>query len=364
MGIWVEILKLGGAGEYTIARKMLALNLPFSLRDFAPSSASQRQYHGVLPRAVRRFAMTLPTNEKGLLQSCESDFIDTLLTDVCEEVERTLLLVELCQREPQLTIEQLQQVFPWSQGLKRSEGWKRARLLGYLRSFQAVGVYLPPDLCRTVAAAAEQEVPVFLFDEIAYAVSGRRMEQSWKDFKEEMEWSDRFVGIITGEEDTSSFAECLDYSSIVSTRWLVNPIDEDAEHKVEWLLLGREVSPDLMALLDSLHANSPTDGYRPIAWHNVFWNLSSNYESLPLALELRSPFQETDQELADHIVSHYTEVKSASRPVISRRRKKLYDICAERIIHRLREYFVPAEKNVIEVNKTKSESHLPLSEEQ
>jgi hypothetical protein len=121
---------------------------------------------------------------------------------------------------------------------------------------------------------------------------------------------------------------------------LVNPMDGNAESAVEWLLLAKEIRPDLMTALEELHATSSTAGYQPIAEHNVFWTLSSEYESLPLRLELRDPFRETDQELADHLGANYPEVESTSRPVISRRRKKLYDACATRIIGRLREHFV------------------------
>jgi hypothetical protein len=60
---------------------------------------------------------------------------------------------------------------------------------------------------------------------------------------------------------------------------------------------------------------------------------------LPLELEQRDPLQETDQELASHLAAHYPEVKSTSRPVISRRRKRLHDVCSERVIRRLRENF-------------------------
>jgi len=53
----------------------------------------------------------------------------------------------------------------------------------------------------------------FRFDEIAYAVSPKRLEQSWKDFKEQMEWSEEFIGITLGEDETSSSAEFVDYGS-------------------------------------------------------------------------------------------------------------------------------------------------------
>lgn len=343
MGIWIEILQLAGAREDDLARRKLGFDLPLSLRDFVPSSEGTRQYRGVVPRAVRRFAASLSANDRNLLQSCEADFVDYILADVCEEVERTLLLVELCHRCPLYTIEQLQEHFPWAAGLKRSESWKRARLLGYLFSFCSVDVHLPSDLCQSLERMENHDIPSFQFDEIAYAVSGKRMEQSWKDFKEAMEWSDRFVGIFTEEAEATSTAEFFDYGSVASANWLM---DGGAENAVEWLLLAKEIRPVLMNTLEELQATNSTAGYQPIAWHNVFWNLSSDYESLPLTLELRDPYQETDQELADHLKSHYSEVEGTSRPVISRRRKKLYDVCVARIIGRLREHFTLPEKKM------------------
>jgi hypothetical protein len=345
MGIWIEILQLGGAGKSDLAKRRLGFDLPLSLRDFVPSSEGTRQYRGVIPRAVRRLTASLSAGDRSLLQSCEADFVDYILADVCEEVERTLILVELCHHQPYFTLEQLQELFPWALGLKRSDAWKRLRLLGYLVSFRAVGVDLPAELCRTLDRIDDPNIPNFPFDEIAYAVSSTRMEQSWKDFKEAMEWSDRFVGIIT-EEEGGRAAEFLDYGSVASAHWLLNPKDESAENKLEWHLLAQEIRPDLLKIINDLQATNSTAGYPPIAWHNVFWTLSSDYESLPLTLEIHDPYQETDQELADYLKSHYPEIEGTSRPVISRRRKKLYDACTARIIGRLREHFMSSEKKI------------------
>ena len=54
-----------------------------------------------------------------------------------------------------------------------------------------------------------------------------------------------------------------------------------------------------------------------MAWHNVFWNLVSEYERLRLAIETREPFRATDQELAVHIAMRY--------------RQKLYAECVQKI---------------------------------
>jgi hypothetical protein len=91
--------------------------------------------------------------------------------------------------------------------------------------------------------------------------------------------------------------------------------------------------------LENLQTENLLDGYRPVAWHNVFWELISEYERMRLSLETRDPYRKTDQQLADHIKNNYPEVKSASRPMISRRRKKLSDLCVILIERRFWERF-------------------------
>ncbi|HEY8461582.1 MAG TPA: hypothetical protein VIM99_14430 [Blastocatellia bacterium] len=337
MGVWVEILKLGASGEARAAREKLASDLPLSLREFAPSSEGLRQYRGPIPLAVRRFIANLPAGARALALSHECDFVDYILEDVCAEVERTLLFIELCRRRPEATLAELKSVFPWAPGLKRSDKWKSERIAGYIKSFVASGLELPAQL---ISAALDEDAEELRFDEVAYAVSPRRLEQSWKDFKEEMDWTEKFVAITPGEDEASGSAEFVDYSSISSARLRdgLTPSVE-AETGLDLLLLGRELGPELNGVMEEMHAANAVDGYRPIAWHNVFWNVSSEYDYLPLDLEQRDPLRDTDQELASHLAAHYPEVKSASRPVVSRRRKRLEDACNDRVIRRLRENF-------------------------
>jgi hypothetical protein len=215
MGVWVEILKLGACGEGRAARAKLASDLPLSLREFAPSSDGLRQYRGPIPLAVRRFIANLPSGERALARSHECDFVDYILDDVCAEVERTLLLAEFCNQQMGATLAELRSVFPWTPGLKRSEEWKMERIASYIKSFITSGVDLPTQLINAMGNEGAVE---FRFDEVAYAVSPKRLEQSWKDFKEQMEWSEEFVGITLGEDETSSAAESVDYGSISSSR--------------------------------------------------------------------------------------------------------------------------------------------------
>ena len=114
MGVWAEILKLGASGEGRAAREKLVSELPLSLREFVPSSEGLRQYRGPIPLAVRRFIANLPTAARALAFSHECDFVDYILEDVCAEVERTLLLMEICHRRPGATLVELKAVFPWA----------------------------------------------------------------------------------------------------------------------------------------------------------------------------------------------------------------------------------------------------------
>jgi hypothetical protein len=350
MGVWVEILKLGASGEGRAAREKLASDLPLSLRKFAPSSEGLQQYRGPIPLAVRRFIANLPAGDRTLALSHECDFVDYILEDVCAEVERTLLFIELCHRQPGATLAELKSVFPWTPGLKRSDEWKAERITSYIRSFITSGLELPAQLINTAQNEGTEELQ---FDEIAYAVSPKRLERSWKDFKEQMDLGEEFVAITLGEDETSSSPEFVDYGSISSARLRdkLTPSVE-AETGLELLLLGRELGPELNGVMEDLHAANAIDGYRPIAWHNVFWNVSSEYDYLPLELEQRDPLRDTDQELAAHLATHYPEVKSTSRPVVSRRRKKLEDACNEQVIRRLRENF--AHKRGQEGEQTRS----------
>src|SRR2546428_14002125 len=96
---------------------------------------------------------------------------------------------------------------------------------------------------------------------------------------------------------------------------------QDRELEMDLHILGTTLTQELTALLEELHRCKPGDGYRPVAWHNVFWNLASEYERLRLAIETRDPFHTTDQELAAHIAMNYPQVTSTSRPIILRGRQ-------------------------------------------
>ncbi len=112
----------------------------------------------------------------------------------------------------------------------------------------------------------------------------------------------------------------------------------DFEGMVDLHAMGSALSPLITDIMESMHTAQPHHGYHPIAWHNVFWDVASEYESLLLALDQRDPFCETDRDLTDHIIFNYHDVVATSRPSITRRRTRLYSACEELIQARVRDY--------------------------
>jgi hypothetical protein len=176
---------------------------------------------------------------------------------------------------------------------------------------------------------------VYRFDEAAYAAAPVRLRQSWKDFKRQQELDRTFV-LMTDEQDTSVASEGFDYGSISIARVVLTlGFKAELETTLDLYAIGKAIGPELAQTMESMHTAEPHDGYRPIAWHYVFWKIGDEYHVLMMALDERAPFCDTVQTLADHIVSNYREVKSTSRPSVSRRRTKLYDACEKLVQDRV-----------------------------
>jgi hypothetical protein len=338
MGIWIDILTLGATGQALAARQKLALDLPLTLRGFVTSSRGSREYVGELPRAVTRFRSSLSdARERTLLETLECEFVDAVMDDVMYGVEKSLLFVELCLAQPHASLDALVHSFPWESGLKRSVEWKQKYIADQLRSMIAAGVPLPETIVTALGGAG---APCFAFNEIAFAVAPKRLEWSWSDFKKQQGYGQEFLCITEAGDAADISAEGIDYGAMtVATVMLQQISAQDRELEIDLHILGTILSQELTALLEELHRCKPGDGYRPVAWHNVFWNLVSEYERLRLAIETHEPFRATDQALADHIAAHYPEVTSTSRPVIVRRRQKLYAECVQKIQTRFLERF-------------------------
>ncbi|MBO0797854.1 MAG: hypothetical protein J2P31_03450 [Blastocatellia bacterium] len=350
MSLWKEILMLGAISQSEEARALLALELPQSLRQFDSSSQGSREYKGALPQAVRRFSLKAPEQDRSLIQSFEREFIDYLLDDIITGVEKPLTLIELCLADPTATITELAEIFPWEAGLKRSKEWKESWIADHLCSFLEHKIPLPPEI---VATLGNRGKAIKDFDEVAFACAPERLELSWEDFKKRQGYGSMLISILDETGDAMA-DEGFDYGVVpMAEIVLQSTTPQDVMLGIDLQILGRRVSDDLAGLLEEIHARKPADGYRPIAWHNVFWNLISEYDQMRLTIETRDPLRETDQELADHIKANYEDVTSASRPVIYRRRSSFSAACEglirERFVERFsrREQTRPAITHVI-----------------
>jgi hypothetical protein len=273
--------------------------------------------------------------EAGLARSHSDELVDYIVESIVAQVGRSVVLIELCNNSPNSSLDELIRLFPWDPGLKRSPAWKRQWISDMLRSMIAAGITLRPE---TVTAMADEGSPIHPFNEVAYACAPERLELSWKDFKHEQSLDAQFYSIVDSDDEASVANEGMEYGSITIGQLTLKSLARDEfESLLDLRILGQELSPELTELMERMHRNRPSDGYRPIAWHNVFWNLVSDYETLWLELETREPLCETDQEIVDQIAVKYGDVLSRSRPVIYRRRTGLQTACVDVIHVRVKE---------------------------
>lgn len=332
MGYWIEILKLGAEGKTGEARDLLE-ELPDVLMSRVRSAA-------------KRFINTLATDWRALGSFYEDDLVNSILADVALSVEETLVLVELVNEQPQASLADIVSIFPWKEGYKRSDEQKRKRIADYLQSMSHLGIRLPPSIQTMVGGEGES---LLEFDEVKYATSSNRIRQSWDGLKtqlgldteigENAETKEKIYGRLASIDDpdtnTRAAAEKADYGRI----YMRTIFDYPTGTIFELNQLGKELGPDVTAIMEAMHAAKPKQGFRPISWHYVFWILSEEYENLLLAIECVDPLCRTEDRLAEHIAQHYTDVVGTSRSTIVRRRDRLYRACEDRIHERMRERF-------------------------
>ncbi len=323
-------------GDSGGARALLASDLPLALRE---PIFEQKAFHyrGPLPVAVARFISNLPERERSQARSVADDLTDYIVDDVTAVVERTLVMVELLIRSNAISLDELVEALPWAPRMKLGEDWKRQRVVDELRSMLELGLPLPQQVSDLLAGEGKAK---FEFNEIAYACAPSRLFYSWRDFKRDQLMDDRFVCVLASEDDSSTSAESFDYGAITMARVVLGATTPtDLELRTDLRVLGSTLGPEIDRILESMHVAKPTDGYRPIAWHNVFWIVCSDYEALNLALKVLDPFCSTDQKLADWVADNHRDVIGTSRPVILRRRKALHQACASLIQSAINEKF-------------------------
>ncbi len=347
MGSWIDILRLGASGDSQRAREVLYFHLTLTLRYPASWSAEDLQYKGPLSDAVGAFISKLPQSELPMADSRKTDFVDYILENVIAGIERTLLLVEFCHAHAEMTLDEIATNFPGWAGLKRSVEQKKEWVADMLRSMLARGVTLPQSM---VSELEDKGEPKYEFNEIAY-VKKWDMGLAWNDFKKQQELDYHYSCIddSDSDEDPGVAAEGIDYGLVTMADILLREGKKpDNETQLDFFRIGQELSPALTGLMEEMHTAKPTDGYRPIAWHNVFWNIPSEYEALPIRVETRDPLCDSDQKLADHIAHNYLDVVKPNRLNIFRRRDALYKACKKKVLDRLQAW----------MNKTARGSHL------
>lgn len=338
MGLWLEALNLAAVGNYEDASNKLNFELPLLLagpRNLGAArlqhSSDAHSHHGALSHEVSSFISCLPTSEREMARSREDDLVAFALESIQAVVRRTLNLVRFCRAHPHFSLDQMASGFSDWEGLKRSLDERRNLVADYLRSMLESGIALPQATVQSLGGEGEAR---YSFNEIALA---RRwdVELSWRDFKRRNELDRDYMCIDDSEAegDPESGAEGFDYGSITMAEVVLGSGRAvDDELSLDYRIAGQQLSPELTGLMERMHALKPHDGYRPIAWHNVFWDMISEFEALCLDLETRDPLCDTDLELAAHICQHYPEFGTPSRVTVHRRRKLLSDECRGHVI--------------------------------
>lgn len=334
MSTWIDILTLGAEGDSQSARELLHGQVRVELL-LSPSD-STGSYRGLLPLAVANFINKLPEDERSLAKFHQDELVDYVMDDVITGMEKPLLLVELCRARPLSTLDDLVELYPWEEGLKRSAEWKRKWIADILQSLREAEVALPSGIISNLNDEGETR---YEFNEIKYALKTQRLEWSWDDFKRKQNLDNQTFTLFDPDaEDEGVAEEMINFGGVTIAEVVLRSQPEYGyETMLTLVFIGQVLSEQLTSLLEDLHEVKANDGYKPIAWHNVFWYVCSEYERLRLKLNMREPYHEEDEKLASHIAGHYPEVIGTSRSTIRRRRRALQAAFEEQIQNQLKE---------------------------
>jgi hypothetical protein len=348
MGVWLQTLMEGAQGRSQEAIRILEVELPLTLRRPEFTIARGQEYEGPLASAAARFIVSLPESERRMARSRLYDFIDYVLDKIRAKITRTVLLIAYCREYPEQTIVEIVDSFPDWAGFNRSFEEKVAWVRRHLAAMAELGVPVPPAIRDQIH---DETDPVLEFNEIALAV-GWNFAYAWNDFKEQMELDYHYTCITESDNPVNPGpdGEAMDYGLIsMSEVVLGGPEPPDPATIVDLHHIGEMLGPELTTLMEEQHNRRPADGYRPIAWHNVFWEIPSKFEAIPIQLDTREPLCDTDQVLADHLAAKYQDVRKPNRLKVQRRRKSLYDACEHKVINSVRAW----------MNKLDGRSHDP-----
>ncbi len=329
MSLWLDILRHAASGNSQEAHRLLNFELPLALRHPEAQGSGAWAYQGPVAKAVRLFIAAQSDAERGMVASRAEDLVDYITDLIVAKVRRTVSLVEFCCASPDLSLAETAESFTGWDGLNRGAEDRKIWVAEHLRSMSELGISIPADRAVTESVGQTAEAK-YGYEERAL-VKKWQVALSWKDFKEQQEIDASYLCITDPDSEEETPAnESFDYGSITIARVVLNLESPPAgETMVDFNRMGTSLRDDLIGMLEHLHAGKPVDGYRPIAWHNVWWNVTSKYEGLPLRLDTRDPLCDVDHVLATHIAENYTDVAKPNRLNIQRRRTRLYDGCVE-----------------------------------
>jgi hypothetical protein len=266
-----------------------------------------------------------------MAKSRADDFADYITDLIVANVRRTVSLLEFCQAFPNLDIEQIAEGFTGWDGLKLGKVDRLKWVTKHLRSMSAAGIQMPIEITR-IAETTEIEDEPYGYHELAL-VNKWRVDQSWKTFKEQQELDSSYVFVDSdSDNDPGVGEEAFDYGGLSTATVVLNlSVAAPSELTIDLNRVGHQLTSDLLDVLETFHEENPSDGYMPIAWHNVWWTIISQYDAVPMALGERDPFCDGDRILAEYISDTYPDVLKAKRLNIQRRRTRLEGKCLERV---------------------------------
>lgn len=332
MSLWVETLRAAVLGEHESVHQLLGVELPSHLR--WPAIANRQDvtaYDGPCAKAVLNFIKGLgETDEAKLARSRVDDFIDFVTDQVMSKIERTVRLAAFCANNPNLGINDIATHFDGWAGLKRNSGEKLTWVQGTLASMCDLGIVDQLDV-RSFREISEMVVGQrFGFSERAL-MKMWNVRQSWVAFKEIMEISYEFEAMDNGNDQAC--AESFHYKPILRADSIFQGQIAAEQKSLEMMEVAAKIGQKLEGNLQFFDLRKPRHGYRPIAWHKVWWDISDKYAELNLSLHLELPCCDTDQVLADHIIQFYAnDCTGVNRLNVQRRRQKLFESCDADVI--------------------------------
>lgn len=336
MSLWLEILNKAAIGDHEGARE-LRFTLLQEIR-YASILNTNQPYNNPIEKMIFFFAAGMSDSEKGMIMSRLDDFADYIADLILSQVDRSVLLVEHAIANQDLTLEEFCESFKGWLGLKRSREKRMEWVVNHLSSMRSLGVPFSGG-ALAVGEASRIRVDTVFGYEVKALVRRWDAQRSWNSFKDQQELDCDFQS-LSDDASESFTGEGFDYGALTSAKVALELADAGfgrsvLDTQLDLNALACELNVDLTNVMESLHSSKPKDGYRPIAWHNVWWDITEKYDGLPLSLELRDPACQSDQKLADHLLVNYPEVKKVNRLNLQRRRTRLNQSCDEMILDRL-----------------------------